>query len=34
METNLWILKINYIKMTDNRLGWEKVNLGKGQIMI
>jgi len=24
METNLWILKINYIKMTDNRLGFGK----------
>ncbi|MBT3385396.1 MAG: hypothetical protein HN778_03795 [Prolixibacteraceae bacterium] len=24
MKTSLWILKINYIKMTDNRLGFGK----------
>jgi uncharacterized protein YhbP (UPF0306 family) len=23
-NTNLWILKINYLKMTDNRLGFGK----------
>ena len=34
-STKLWILNVEFIKMTDNRLGfgkkliWEKVNLGK-----
>ncbi len=24
METNLWIVELTYIKMTDNRLGFGK----------
>ena len=24
MKTNLWTIKVNYIKMTDNRLGFGK----------